>query len=409
MLDKIKSAFAEVNAEMVKKLEVQDIEMRELKATRETTAKKIAELETKYDQRLEDLLGALKLAQAENDRLVQSVAMSPKEVKSPGQIFVDSKEYSEFKGHSFRGSSRTTVVPSTFSPAANMQALKSLTGGDSLRDVLSIERVLEILRMPSRMDRVRDLFPVFNTVNSSVEYSREKLFTNNAATVTEGASKPETHIEFEDKSATLRTIAHWLPVNNQLLDDVAALRGFIDTRLIEGLKLREDIQILYGSGVDPDLNGILTDADIQTYLWSSGAVGDTRLDAIRRSITLARLAEIPVTGIVVNPQDWERIELLKTSDRAYVWVTVPEGGKPMVWRVPVIETTAITAGDALCGGFSMGAAIWDRQQAGIRVSESHSDYFIKNKTCILAEERIAVTVFRPQAFVYTQFDTEPTS
>ena len=55
----------------------------------------------------------------------------------------------------------------------------------------------------------------------------------------------------------------------------------------------------------------------------------------------------------------------------------------------------------------MGAMLWDREQTTIRVAEQHDDFFVKNMVAILAEERIALTIFRPEAFVAVEFDQAP--
>jgi HK97 family phage major capsid protein len=55
----------------------------------------------------------------------------------------------------------------------------------------------------------------------------------------------------------------------------------------------------------------------------------------------------------------------------------------------------------------MGAMIWDREQASIRVSEHHDDYFTRNMVAVLCEERLAFTIFRPESFVAVTFDEAP--
>jgi HK97 family phage major capsid protein len=74
----------------------------------------------------------------------------------------------------------------------------------------------------------------------------------------------------------------------------------------------------------------------------------------------------------------------------------------------VFETTAINEGDFLVGNWSLAAQLWDRQQSTIRVSESHADLFVKNGVAVLAEERVALTVYRPQAFVKGSFGAAST-
>jgi HK97 family phage major capsid protein len=56
-------------------------------------------------------------------------------------------------------------------------------------------------------------------------------------------------------------------------------------------------------------------------------------------------------------------------------------------------------GEFLVGNFAAGAMGWDRQQTTVGIAEQHEDFYVRNMVAILAEKRIALTVFRPDAFV----------
>jgi HK97 family phage major capsid protein len=189
------------------------------------------------------------------------------------------------------------------------------------------------------------------------------------------------------------------------------LRSIIDNELLYGLRLTEDTQILSGSGTGEDLAGILNNSSVQTYSWSSGAttpVADTKADAVRRAATLAYLAYYEPTGIIVNPNDWEDIELTKNSQGTYLLaISVAGGAESRIWRIPVIDTPAIASGTALIGAFGTGAQLYDREAASIRISEQHSDFFVRNAVVVLAEERLALAVKRPESFVKVTFDAKP--
>ena len=53
----------------------------------------------------------------------------------------------------------------------------------------------------------------------------------------------------------------------------------------------------------------------------------------------------------------------------------------------------------LCGAFQLGAQVHDRQQAQVTVATENEDDFVNNLVTILAEERLALSVYRPEAFV----------
>ena len=272
-----------------------------------------------------------------------------------------------------------------------------------------------MVQRPQRAMRVRDLFPSVRTTAAVIEYFRVTGFTNNASPVPERdgsafGAKPQSTLTFTGEQASVRTIAHWEAAHRNVLADEPVLQATIENELLYGLALTEDDQILNGAGTSEDLLGILN-ASIQTYSWSSGEtapVADNKADALRRAATLAMLAYYPPTGVVVHDSDWEDIELAKNSQGDYLLaVSIAMGGEPRVWRMPVVATPAIAAGTALVGAFGLGAQLYDRQDATIRIAEQHSDFFVRNAVVMLAEQREALAVKRPDAFVNVTFDAAP--
>lgn len=408
VLDTLKGHINDTTTEIKSLLDKQDGEIKQFGESTEKTGKAI-DVATK---RIDELHEELKAAQTRMDEMEKKGGRlfggQGEEIKSLGQRFVGSEAYKNFDAGSHSRSDAVEIK-------SFYGGRKTLTG-DPLGSVpaylYSPHRMPGIITPPDRLQRVRDLIPVLQTTQGSIEYVVETGFTNNAATVpeykdTDTGNKPKSSLAFSVENMSMRTIAHWLPVTRQILADATGLQSYIDTRLIYGLKLTEDEQILYGDGTGSNLQGIMTADGVQEYKWSGGKAGDNKIDAIRRAMTKARVAEYPVTGIVLHPNDWEDIELLKGSDGHYIWVRVTEGGEQRLWRVPVVDTTAINEGDFLTGAFMMATALWDREQASIRVSDSHADFFTKNLLAILAEERLAQTIYRPEAFVIGKFDGAP--
>ena len=52
----------------------------------------------------------------------------------------------------------------------------------------------------------------------------------------------------------MQTLAHWIPVSRQVLDDAVALQDYINMRLMYGLKLVEENQLLNGNGIGQNLS-----------------------------------------------------------------------------------------------------------------------------------------------------------
>lgn len=263
-----------------------------------------------------------------------------------------------------------------------------------------------------RRARVRDLFPVAQTSANLIDFFRVLGFGTDRLDLSSSASvvadyvagnfglKPHSALKFENAQAPVRTIAHYEVAHRNVLQDEPQLQSTINNELLYGLRLTEDAQILNGTGTGEDLLGILRTPGIQTYNKSSGPGTDKKQDALRRAATLAILAYYDPTGIVIHPYDWEEIELDKGSDGHYsVAVSVAVGAEQKLWRMPVVDSPAIAQGTALVGAFGLGAQLYDRMQANIRIAEQHADFFVRNAVAILAEERLALAVKRPESFV----------
>lgn len=345
--------------------------------------------------------------------------------KTLGGAFVDSDE---FKAMVASGK-RTMDTPwgiTTGDLGGFWQGAKQLSGkdvystmptGDVPGGFASVQRD-PIVERAHRTVRVRDLFNAVPTTAGVIEFFRVTGFTSNASTVgeydtvaSEFYRKPQSGLSFAGAQAPVRTIAHWEAAHRSVLSDTPQLRGIIDNELLYGLRLEEDNQILNGSGEGEDLLGILNTPGIQSYAWSSGEgvpQPDNKGDALRRAITKALLAYYDPTGIVVNDTDHEDIELTKDANGQYLFaVSMQLGGEPRIWRRPIVPTPAMTAGTALVGSFGLGATLYDREDANVRIAEQHEDFFVRNAIVVLVEQRLALATKRPESFVEVAFDAAP--
>lgn len=259
-----------------------------------------------------------------------------------------------------------------------------------------------IIEPARRMPRVRDLFPRGVTSSNLVEYCKTNVITNNAASQYsspnfENVTKPESAVTFTLASAAVTTMAHFIPASKQVLSDSPMLQSYIEGLLMYGLMLEEEDQLLNGNGTSGNLSGILNSGNFTSY--TAAVSGDTDIDTIRRAIGQLQGTNNMPTAIVLNPANWTGIELTKTQDNAYVFANPTSMAGPVLWGLPVIATNAIAANTFLVGDFTIGAQVWDREQASVTVSLEDGDNFKKNMVTILAEERLALAVYRPSAFV----------
>jgi len=267
------------------------------------------------------------------------------------------------------------------------------------------DRLGGINTVPNRDLMIRDILPSSGTTSNLIEFVRENTFTNSAGPQVGGSpeafenvTKPESGITFTLVNQAVQTLAHWIPASKQVIEDSQQLQSFINGRLMYGLKLYEENQLLLGSNANGQLNGIHTQATAYTV---QSPQLTNQLDIIREMVKQAHVGNYKPDAILLNPQEWFEIDTKKvgTSDDRYVVGNPREMSAPRLWGLPVVVTNALTAGQCVVGNFAMGAEIKDRMSATVEVSRENSDNFVKNMVTVLAEERIALCVYRTEAFI----------
>lgn len=438
LLQKLQEEFKATTDDLKGLVKTQAAEIKAHGQTTTNTAEKITTAETRLDQSVADIKGTtgdletkygsleteLKSAQDELKAAVERLdefekapqrpgwGADSEELKSVGEAFVEGSEYKNLV-ETKSDRSAPMVVPQLF-PAWQQKATLLTSASERLVVPFRTEMVTPALRQLN----IRNLMPVTETTSNAIEYIQEVGFaadgaapgtqTHGAAAETaEGQPYPEAQIEFETKTAAVRNIGHWLAMSRNAIDDAPQVRSHIDNRLIYGVPYKEDLQILYGDNLGSNLQGIMTHPNRQTYAWSAGQVGDTKIDALRRAATRAYIQHYSVDGYVLNPLDWEDIQLMKGNDQHYIWLVISAGTEETIWKVPVVVTNAMQQGESVVGSWRLGAELWDRQETVIRVADQHEGYAVAGKVAVIAEERVAAVWYRPDAFVAVDFDNAP--
>lgn len=248
---------------------------------------------------------------------------------------------------------------------------------------------------------VRDIITVGETGSDTVEYVRITGVTNNAAptaeaTATSGASgtKPESAMAMERVSETVKTIPHWIPATNRALADAPQLRTIIDNFLRYGIEEELEDQILTGDDTGENFDGVLhvagtTPQAFDTNIFTTTRKGRTKVRTVGRARP---------TAYVMNPLDWEKVDLAQDNEARYYYGGPMNPGNPRLWGLPVVESEGMTEGTCVVADWKL-AILWDRMQTAISMSNSHADFFVRNLIAILAEMRAAFGVIRPSAFV----------
>lgn len=360
-------------------------------------AKKAGDMSAGMKPQVDELLATqaainARLAEAEQ-KLARRGGDDRKVARTAGELFTDEalKAWVDSGGIKSVQSGYVGMIPRAAISSIGMSATPTQTIG------VPPDQVPGVFPGTERRLTIRDLVMPGTTTSNMIQYVKESGFTNNAAPVSETVQKPESGLTYSLTQSPVITIAHWIKASRQILDDFAQLRSNIDGRLRYGLKLVEENQLLKGSGSGNNLNGIYTQAT--AYSAPITITKPNKIDVLRLMVLQAEIAEYPPSGIVLHPSDWAAIELTKNTQGQYIFANPQQVAEPRLWGLSVVATQAMTVDTALVGAFRMGAQVFDREEANVVVSTENQDDFIKNMITIRCEERLALAVYRPEAFI----------
>ncbi len=399
----LKKAFDEMQDNIKR---AQDTAMKALEESRTEgtlhakTNEKLTEFNTAAEK-LGETVKELKTRTLELEQKLDKRPVSePARAKSIGQIVAESEEFKAACGNR-NAKTMNAVTVGSFHSKAN---ILNVNPPSSVQPLVQGDRQPGIISPGLRRLTIRDLLPQTTTNSNLIEFARELLFTNAAAPqggttspdeVTEGEAKAESSLTFEFASTPVITIAHFIPASRQILSDAPMLQGYVDGRLRYGLALEEEDELLNGNGLQGTLQGLLGYA----AAFTGGATNQTALDTLLKAQLQVSLSEYSISGYVLHPTDWTNILLLKDTTGRYLFSDPHGMEQPRVWGVDVVPTQSQTQGTFLAGAFTLCAEIFDREDATVRVAEQHSDFFVRNLVAILAEERVALAVYRASSMV----------
>lgn len=308
------------------------------------------------------------------------------ERRSIGDLFVKSQAYKGRQGVTGPLATIDVELKTLMSSGAGWDPEETRTG--------------KVVEFATRPIQVTDLLPQTTTTQSAVKYMEETTFTNNAAETAESTQAtpgtyPEAVLALTERASLVRKIAVFLPVTDEQLEDEPQARGYVDNRLMFMVRQRLDGQILVGSGVAPQLTGILNTAGIQTQAKGTDPVPD----AVYKAMVKVRVTGRAMPNATIfHPNDWQDIRLLRTADGIYIWGNPSDAGPERIWGLRVVQSDAITENTGLVGDFANFSELSVRRGVDVQVTNSHGTYFIEGKLAIRADMRATVIVYRPAAF-----------
>lgn len=367
-----------------------------------TLAQHTAEVE-KHGKASTELTGQIdKLSSQVKEQEAMLTEMAQKQADG----FSKGEKRSESIGQSFVKSDVFASLKSGSTDKARLEVKNTILGstGDPLDPsdiIVAPDRLAGIYPGAFRSLNILDVIPMGSTTSNQVHYTQEDAWTNNAAEQVEGASKAESDLTFKLVEEPVRTVAHWLKLSTQVLDDAPALESYVNMRLMHGVRQRLQRQIIQGTGTSPNLAGFAASGRHTAF---TPEAAETGLDAINRAKYAVIAADYSPNVVLLNPADWGAIEREKVSGGGYALgdgaaVTyVANGMVPQVWGLTVIPSNDVPAGKFFVMD-SQAVQLWMRQSAVIEAAYSGSD-FTNNLITVRAELRAALAVYNVPAVQY---------
>jgi HK97 family phage major capsid protein len=334
-------------------------------------------------------------------------------VATLGQQFVESQQYADaIAAYASADEKGQTRIPDGGKFNMSNLRVNSLLGsilgmnaalitGDSSTSAgafVITDRDQELIRLGRKPIRIFDLISRMTTDSDLVDYVAELARTNAAAIRAEPTASgdgsgvaPESAFSFEVRQAAVKNVANWFPVTKQAVADVPQMRGIIDEELRDNLLEKLcDLVVNSSSGII----GLLQTSGRQSQAWDTNILTTTRK---AKTIVGTVGREIP-NAYVLNPADWETIDLLQDNEARYFYGGPAQVGIPRLWGLPVAEEEAVASSTGIVGNL-MKARLWDRQQATLSISDSHADFFTRGLLAMLADLRAAFALRKPTAIV----------
>jgi HK97 family phage major capsid protein len=232
-----------------------------------------------------------------------------------------------------------------------------------------------------------DQFASVQMDSRTVTFMRRVGTSDSAAVVQPGQLKPESGVQYEAVEASAEVVATWIKVNRIDLNDISGLQSDLQNAL--GYDIRHEVEALLLAAI------IGTTGVLAPDVSADGNTPDKLLTAVG---ALAALGVQP-NFVALNPIDaTAAVKEREGTDGAYI------SGSPWAILPPLVQSAAITPGEALAGDSRIAAQLGVRQGLTIEIG-TESDDQIKNRVTVLVEGRWAPMVTVPGAVAHITLGT----
>lgn len=257
-----------------------------------------------------------------------------------------------------------------------------------------------IITVPNRRTHIRSIVPG-GTIGqgTSLVFMKEDVGNGVISPVAEGSMKQQIDEALVEASVNIETIAGWLRVTRKAMNNIPGFISFLQMRLPQRLLNIEDSQLLQGSGVTPNIKGIMTSGNYTAATTAENLLIEQLIDGLAQ---LEDSYERVATAILLRPLEYYRF--FKTKSGGSKEYDLPKnvvfsGDTLYISGVPVYQSTAVPAGKYIIGDFAEGCQLLTQEGIRVEFFEQDGTNVRENKITVRIEETIAFPVFGSTYFV----------
>ena len=270
----------------------------------------------------------------------------------------------------------------------------------------NVQMLPGIIPAAPRKLHIRQLLPTGVMTTSAVHYLQETGSEGSVSPFEDNSgNKSQIDYDLTEEVAPSEFIAGYLRITRKALDDISAMRSYLQSRLLEQYLDAEDNQLLNGSGVSPNLGGLITNAE------AYAGFRTIQVEKLLDSVAQIEGNNHSANGILLSPEQFYALMLTKGTTNDY---TLPGGvavnlvnGQMFISGVPIFKSTAMSDAKYLVGDWSKGAQLFVRENPIVRFFEEDGTNVRENKITVRVEGRIALPIYYTDAFVTGSLDANP--
>jgi HK97 family phage major capsid protein len=292
--------------------------------------------------------------------------------------------------------------------AADMTMANAFTG------VVAGETVIPDIKFdPSRAVHIRSLIPNGSTDAQTIRFPKESAYDDGAAATAQGSAVGQSDFDITATSVNVEKIGTFMRITEEMLADTPQLTSYLSARVPSKVLSKEDAEILNGDGSSPNLDGLFTDGAAFVTAASGNfyhaVESANEYDVLIAAVDQLAKANYQADSILLNPVDFHKIILLKSTANEYLKNQIIQGVQPAIMGVPITTNTAVTAGKFLVGNLGVATQLWIRDGLGVEFSREDSTNFRDGFVTVRAQERVGLTNYQPNAIVQGTFSTAKTA